>query len=92
MKFEFVINLKTAKQMTEVSDQKSEVRKKISQAAAESTIVVFGAGEKLYRLIGYIELQPLHVRQVFAVDVDFDGIFLGDVEHLVDVVFGREQR
>ena len=76
--------------MTEVSDQKSEVGNRFSQAAIASAVVVFGAGEKLHGAIGDIELQPLHVRQVFAVDVDFDGVFLRDVEHFVDVVFGRE--
>jgi len=56
----------------------------------ESAVVVLGTGEGFDDFRGGVEAQSGHVRQIFAVDVNFHGIAIGDVVHLVDVIVGRD--
>ena len=66
--------------------------RRLVKLSGGSAVVVFSAGKKHDRVSGDVELQPLHVGQVFALDMNFDGVVLRHVEHLVNIVVRRDQR
>ncbi len=54
-------------------------------------VVILRAGKMLHALFRDIELQPLEICQILAVNVHFDGIPGRGVEHPMNVVIRREQ-
>ena len=55
---------------------------------ADLAVVVLGAGEGLDRFVRHIEAQAGHIGQIFAVDMNFDRVAIGDVIHFMNIVIG----
>ena len=64
---------------------------KLERDRAAQQLSYFGLAKVLAVLRCDVEAQPWHIRQVFAVDVDFDCVAIGDVVHFMNIVVGRNQ-
>src|ERR687888_420924 len=54
-------------------------------------VIILGTTECRIALRVWVKAEPLEIDEVFAVDMDFDGIAWCDIEHFMDVVFGRDE-